>query len=51
MSDRSSEARWVWRLLALDLLLAVAEKVGVDALRMGEVRERARRLRELVDRL
>lgn len=51
MSDRATEARWVWRMLALDVLLAVAEKVGVDGPRMAYIRDRVRDLKKLVDLL
>jgi hypothetical protein len=45
MSDRFQEPRWRFRLLVLDLLFAIAVRVGVDEAKLSELRNRAASLR------
>lgn len=50
MSDRADELRWRWRLLALDILLAIATKVDVGPPLMRDLDERARRIKREIER-
>lgn len=44
-SGRYNELRWQWRILVLDLLLAVAARTGVSEDVMTEMLDRSDRLR------
>lgn len=50
MSDRLSEARWQWRFLVLDILLAIGLEVGVGKEMWVDFAAKAKELRERVER-